>query len=115
MHVGLTPRRSPNIRRAARLDHRPCRIQHLPLTRWNGLGYAMQVHGREEVMDDSYPGSWTSPSVAVEELFGLAETDASAPYKGPHHPREFADKLFAYEALQPAVAPARFEPEPEPF
>jgi len=66
-------------------------------------------------MDDSYPGSWTSPSVAVEELFGLAETDASAPYKGPHHPREFADKLFAYEALQPAVAPARFEPEPEPF
>jgi SAM-dependent methyltransferase len=63
-------------------------------------------------MDVSLPGDWTSPAVAVEELFGLADDNVAQPFKGPHHPREFADKLFAYEALQP---PVRTVPEPEPF
>ena len=67
-------------------------------------------------MNVSLPGDWTSPAVAVEELFGLPDDNETAqPFKGPHHPREFADKLFAYEALQPPARPARPDLEPEPF
>ena len=66
-------------------------------------------------MDDSFPQTWTSPDVAVEELFGLADDDSPPPLRGPHHPREFAHKLFAYEALQPAAHAPRPQVEPEPF
>jgi ubiquinone/menaquinone biosynthesis C-methylase UbiE len=67
-------------------------------------------------MEDSFPRAWTSPDVAVEELFGLTDGDTTGPLRGPHHPREFARKLFAYEALQPAAAaPPRPELDPEPY
>jgi SAM-dependent methyltransferase len=66
-------------------------------------------------MDDSFPRGWTSPDVAVAELFGVPDDDAATPLKGPHHPREFAQKLFAYEALQPSTLPPRPDLEPEPF
>jgi SAM-dependent methyltransferase len=66
-------------------------------------------------MDDSFPRAWTTPDVAVEELFGLAEADGNGTLRGPHQPRDFAHKLFAYEALQPAAAAPRPDLEPEPF
>ena len=66
-------------------------------------------------MDDTYTRGWTSPHVAVEELFGLPDNDEHAPYAGPHQPREFAHKLFVYESLKPAAARTRQEIEPEPF
>src|SRR5438128_2248752 len=66
-------------------------------------------------MDDSFSRGWTSPDVAVAELFGVPDDAPAPPHKGPHHPREFAQKLFAYEALQPAALPLRSELEPEAF
>lgn len=71
-------------------------------------------------MELPLPDDWTSPAVAVEELFGSADGERNAPFQGPHYPRAFADRLFAYEALQPPAPapptpPARTELEPEPF
>ena len=65
-------------------------------------------------MAETYTRAWTRPDVAVQELFGLPDGDETEPFAGPHQPREFAQKLFAYEALQPALAP-RSDLEPEPF
>jgi SAM-dependent methyltransferase len=60
---------------------------------------------------------WESPGVAVQDIFGLSDEEASATgrHKGPHNAREFAQKLFAFEALQPPTGPARADPEPEPY
>lgn len=66
-------------------------------------------------MDDTLPESWTSPAVAVEELFGLPDDDSVSHLRGPHHPREFAHKLFAYETLQASGTPSNLGPEPEPY
>lgn len=65
-------------------------------------------------MAETYLRAWNRPDVAVQELFGLPDGDEFEPYAGPHQPHEFAQKLFAYEALQPAAAP-HSELEPEPF
>ncbi len=62
-------------------------------------------------MAESHPnrvGPWASPGVAVQDIFGMADDEPAAGptgLRGPHHPREFAQKLYAFEALQPA-APA---------
>jgi SAM-dependent methyltransferase len=53
--------------------------------------------------------------VAVQDIFGLTDEELAqagpAPLRGPHHPREFAQKLYAFEALQPpAAAAAAAEP-----
>jgi SAM-dependent methyltransferase len=66
----------------------------------------------------SHLQSWASPGVAVRDIFGLTEeVQAEAGMgllRGPHHPREFAQKLYAFEALQPAslAVPASAAPEP---
>jgi len=54
---------------------------------------------------------------AVQDFFDLVETRGTeiADPKGPHNPREFAQRLFAFEALDPP-APRRQVPEqPEPY
>jgi SAM-dependent methyltransferase len=66
----------------------------------------------------SNPGAWSTPGVAVHDIFGLtdeeqAETNGAA-LRGPHHPREFAQKLYAFEALQPPAAPTPVA-ETEPY
>jgi SAM-dependent methyltransferase len=70
-------------------------------------------------MDDAYPNEWLRAGTAVEECFGwpaqAMPAQGDEPRAGPHNPREFAQKLFAYEALQPPLVPVRIEPEPEPF
>lgn len=73
--------------------------------------------GWVNVMDLPIPDDWTSPAVAVEELFGSSDGASRGRYQGPHHPRAFADRLFAYEALEPAppARAVRAEPEPEPY
>ena len=64
------------------------------------------------------PGSWLTPGVAVRDIFGLTDEELPEPnpatLRGPHHPREFAQKLYAFEALQPASVPAP-APETEPY
>ncbi len=65
-------------------------------------------------MDDSLPRACSDPA-AVEELFGLPDSEPAGAWKGPHQPREFAQKLFAYEALQPPLLPPRPERQAEPF
>ncbi len=61
-------------------------------------------------MDESSPATWMHAGTAVKECFGGAED--AAPRQGPHNPREFAQRLFAYEALQSSPVQASFEPEP---
>jgi len=54
---------------------------------------------------------------AVQDFFGLTETQWSeAPVAhGPHNPREFAQRLYAFEALYPPVSRRKIEEEPEPY
>jgi ubiquinone/menaquinone biosynthesis C-methylase UbiE len=66
-------------------------------------------------MDDAYPHVWMRTGTAVEECLGFAGAEEAAPRHGPHNPHEFAQKLFAYEALQPSAAPVRADLQPEPF
>jgi SAM-dependent methyltransferase len=54
---------------------------------------------------------------AVQDFFGLTETqwlEAPVPH-GPHNPREFAQRLYAFEALYPPVSRRKIEEEPEPY
>jgi SAM-dependent methyltransferase len=73
----------------------------------------------EKCMAESYSSNlapWSSPGLAVRDIFGLTDEEQSAvgsgPLRGPHHPREFAQKLFAFESLQPAAAVPAAQPEP---
>ena len=65
------------------------------------------------------PGPWTTPGVAVRDIFGLTDEEQAAvsptSLRGPHHPREFAQKLYAFEALQPAARMPVPAVEPEPY
>jgi SAM-dependent methyltransferase len=70
---------------------------------------------RDGIMDDAYPQLWMRTGTAVEECFGVSGDQEQPPLHGPHNPREFAQKLFAYEALQPPAAPLRADLQPEPF
>jgi SAM-dependent methyltransferase len=66
-------------------------------------------------MDDFASAStWALSTRAVEELLHRPSADAARPLGGPHLARDFAQKLFAYEALQPTVPPVRDE-DPEPY
>jgi ubiquinone/menaquinone biosynthesis C-methylase UbiE len=55
----------------------------------------------------------------VHDIFGLPEEGRAATSaearQGPHNPREFAQKLYAFEALQPAALRLRAEEQPEPY
>lgn len=69
-------------------------------------------------MDHSFP-TLTTPqlglSLAVQDFFCPPEpTSRPAATPGPHNPREFAQKLFAFEALHPPLA-VRAEEQPEPY
>jgi SAM-dependent methyltransferase len=73
-------------------------------------------------MVESYPSNlepWSTPGVAVQDIFGLTDEElavvAPPPLRGPHHPHEFAQKLYAFEALQPSVTAAAPAIEPEPY
>jgi len=74
-------------------------------------------------MEQSYPSQlrlWEGPATAAEqELFPWTEEGtgpAKGPvYSGPHNPVDFAHRLFAYEALNPRPAAARFEEQVEPY
>jgi SAM-dependent methyltransferase len=72
-------------------------------------------------MAEAYPsnlGAWTTPGVAVHDIFGLTDDEQPEPspatLRGPHQPHEFAQKLFAFEALQPASVPVAVT-KPEPY
>src|SRR5262245_10454877 len=74
-------------------------------------------------MEGPYPSKlcvWESPTRAVvQELSGLYGFGAPAPagpaVAGPHNPAEFAERLYACEALDlPAPSPRRDE-GPEPY
>ncbi len=58
--------------------------------------------------------AWGLSARAVEDLLHRPNVDVARPLGGPHSPRDFAQKLFAYESLQPTVAPVRDE-DPEPY
>ena len=60
-------------------------------------------------MDDAFPASW---GVAKRMTAVIDELDPSRPAQGPHFPREFAKKLYAYEALLDAPVPREQDPEP---
>jgi ubiquinone/menaquinone biosynthesis C-methylase UbiE len=58
--------------------------------------------------------AWELSSQDVEDLFQAPSIDAARTLPGPHSPRDFARKLYAYESLQPSVPPSRAE-DPEPY
>lgn len=57
---------------------------------------------------------WNLSVRAVEDLLHQPSDTPSGVLAGPHSPRDFAQKLFAYEALQPSLVPPRDE-DPEPY
>jgi SAM-dependent methyltransferase len=63
------------------------------------------------------PTFQNSSLAAVQDFFGLAELQGVelADTKGPHNPREFAQRLYAFEALYPPVSRGKIEEEPEPY
>jgi SAM-dependent methyltransferase len=67
----------------------------------------------------SQEGPWVSPGVAVQDIFGLTDAEQAqmspSPLRGPHHPREFAQKLYAFEALQPPAGGPQLALEAEPY
>jgi ubiquinone/menaquinone biosynthesis C-methylase UbiE len=54
---------------------------------------------------------------AVQDFFDLEVTQEAEPAirHGPHNPREFAQRLYAFEALYPAPPRRAVEEEPEPY
>jgi ubiquinone/menaquinone biosynthesis C-methylase UbiE len=57
-------------------------------------------------MSEPFPiDRWDHPGIAVQELFGLPQEEAQEPtperMREPHHAQDFAQKLYAFEALQP--------------
>jgi SAM-dependent methyltransferase len=65
-------------------------------------------------MDELTTTAWGLSARAVEDLVQWHSVDVARPFGGPHSPRDFAQKLFAYESLQPTVPPVRAE-DPEPY
>ena len=53
----------------------------------------------------------------VQDFFGLADLPSAETtlYQGPHSPREFAQRLYAFEALSPPVSRRKVDEEPEPY
>ncbi len=62
---------------------------------------------------------WENPALALQSIFGGPESDAPEarpPYlQGPHNPRDFAQKLYSLESLQPASTPFPVKDLPEPY
>src|SRR5438309_1835600 len=62
---------------------------------------------------------WENPAVALQAIFGRPEFDPSEPrpghLQGPHNPREFAQKLYSLESLQPTAARVEMADQPEPY
>lgn len=62
---------------------------------------------------------WENPALALQAIFGRPEDDAPesrpAHLRGPHNPREFAQKLYSLESLQSAAWRARPQDHPEPY
>jgi ubiquinone/menaquinone biosynthesis C-methylase UbiE len=62
---------------------------------------------------------WESSALAVQAIFGRPEIEPLEPrpdhLQGPHNPREFAQKLYSLESLQPAVGRPQLQEQPEPY
>lgn len=62
---------------------------------------------------------WENPALALQAIFGRPESDtveSRLPHlQGPHNPRDFAQKLFSLESLQPAQLRLPPQNPPEPY
>src|SRR6266542_1044170 len=62
---------------------------------------------------------WENPALALQSIFGRPETDTPEVrldhLQGPHNPREFAQKLYSLESLQPAALRSQILDQPEPY
>ncbi len=76
---------------------------------------------------DELPTFTHTSMAAVTDFFGMADSacadaesaaliggEAAIYLGGPHNPREFAQRLYAFEALYPSV-PRRVDEQPEPY
>jgi SAM-dependent methyltransferase len=63
------------------------------------------------------PTFQNSSLAAVQDFFDLVDTRGDEPPgpKGPHNPREFAQRLYAFEALDPPLPRRKLDEEPEPY
>ncbi len=65
------------------------------------------------------PYPWGNPALALQAIFGKPELetfDARPEHlQGPHNPREFAQKLYSLESLQPTPLQVRTQEVPEPY
>jgi SAM-dependent methyltransferase len=73
-------------------------------------------------MADFFPyqrNMWDNPALALQAIFGHPESDAfeARPehLQGPHNPRDFAQKLYSLESLQPAAMRSIKQDQPEPY
>jgi ubiquinone/menaquinone biosynthesis C-methylase UbiE len=73
-------------------------------------------------MAESFPFKvriWENPGLALQSIFGRPEVDSPEArpehLQGPHNPREFAQRLYSLEALQPAPVRQTKTDEPEPY
>jgi ubiquinone/menaquinone biosynthesis C-methylase UbiE len=66
---------------------------------------------------EHFPILQNASLAAVQDFFGPAEAQEVewAISHGPHNPREFAQRLYAFEALYPPVSCRKLEEEPEPY
>ena len=62
---------------------------------------------------------WENPALALQAIFGRPEfeTQEARPdhLQGPHNPREFAQKLYFLESLQPSAMRPAVQNQPEPY
>lgn len=61
---------------------------------------------------------WENSVVALHAIFGQPDTDTDARtdhLQGPHNPRDFAQKLYTLESLQPPATRPNVEEQPEPY
>jgi SAM-dependent methyltransferase len=67
-------------------------------------------------MEESFPSKlhvWSGRSAAVLPDLPFVANGRGVP--GPHSPAEFADRLYAYEALSPTAGPAHTDEPAEPY
>src|SRR5262245_23439102 len=62
---------------------------------------------------------WENPALALQAIFGRPESETveiRPPHlQGPHNPRDFAQKLYSLESLQPAAMRLSTQNLPEPY
>src|SRR4051794_12888375 len=114
---------TPSFLRPTRAFVTPLRCGKLPGVALDPLGSinyprtagALPRRKREEGMEN-LPTHYNGGLATVQDFFGLTATswEAAAP-QGPHNPREFAQRLYAFEALYPPVSHRKLEEEPEPY